>query len=85
MLRIEVREDCLVFRCECGDCQLPVATLRRDRNAGLRIESQHHGVKHVNILTVEDLFWAYLYLSGPEDSIIREGLPLSAQPASSRR
>jgi hypothetical protein len=76
MLRIEAREDCIVFLCECGGCESPVATLRRDRSAGLRIESQHHGKKHTNVLAAEDLSWIKAYLSGPEVSIIREGLPL---------
>jgi hypothetical protein len=75
MLRIELREDCIVFLCECGECDSPVATLRRNRGAGLRIESQHHGKKHTNVLAAEDLSWIKAYLSGPEGSIIREGLP----------
>ena len=78
MLRIEPREDCIVFLCECGGCDSPVATLRRDRSAGLRIESQHHGKKHTNVLAEEDLTWIKAYLSGPNGSIIREGLPPSS-------
>jgi hypothetical protein len=77
-MRIEAREDCIAFLCECGDCDLPVAMLRRGRNGGLRIESKHQGQKHTNLITADDLAWAYLYLSGQEDSIIREGLRLSA-------
>ena len=82
MLRIETREDCLVFLCECGECDSPIATLRRDRNAGLRIESNHHGKKHINVLAPEDVAWINAYLLGPESSIIREGLPPNSQPAS---
>jgi hypothetical protein len=75
MLRIETREDCIVFLCDCGGCESPVATLRRDRNAGLRIESQHHGKKHTNVLALDDFAWINAYLSGPKGSIIREGSP----------
>lgn len=79
MLRIEPREDCIVFLCECGGCDSPVATLRRDRNAGLRIESEHHGKKHINVLAADDLSWIEAYISGPKESIIREGLlPVNA-------
>jgi hypothetical protein len=74
MLRIETREDCIMFLCECGECDLPVATLRRDRNAGLRIESNHHGKKHTNVLNADDLAWIKAYISGPKESIIRKGL-----------
>ena len=81
MLRIEAREDCIVFLCECGDCESPVATLRRDRNAGLRVESNHHGKKHTNVLDADDLSWIKEYLTGPKESIIREGLPQISQPA----
>lgn len=58
MLRIETREACIVFLCDCGGCESPVVTLRRDRNAGLRIESQHHGKKHTNLLAPDD--WVVL-------------------------
>ena len=79
MLRIEPREDCVVFLCDCGGCDSPVATLRRDRNAGLRIESQHHGQKHTNVIAPEDLDWIDAYLAGPQECIILEGLPPAAQ------
>lgn len=75
MLRIENREDCLALLCDCEQCDSPVTTLRRDQNAGLRIESQHHGKKHTNMLTPDDVAWINAYLSGPKGSIIREGSP----------
>ena len=79
MLRIEAREDCVVFLCDCGGCDLPIATLRRGRNGGMRIESHHHREKHTNILTSEDLDWINAYLAGPQECIIREGLPPAAR------
>lgn len=53
-MKIEMRKDCIVFFCECGECVLPMASLRRGNNGGMRIESQHHGHKHTNVLTLED-------------------------------
>jgi hypothetical protein len=83
LMRTEGREDCVAFLCECGDCVLPVAMLRRGQNAGLRIESNHHGQKHTNILTTDDLAWANLYLSSLKGGTILERLSLeTAQPAS---
>jgi hypothetical protein len=73
MLRIEPRDDCIVLLCDCGGCESPVATLRRDRNAGLRVESNHHGKKHTNVIGPDDLAWIEKYLTGPKESIIREG------------
>jgi hypothetical protein len=84
-MRVEPREDCIALLCECGNCELPVAMLRRGRNGGLRIESKHQGQKHTNLISAENLVWAYLYLSGQEDSIICEGLQLSSHPELSRR
>jgi len=75
-MRTEAREDCIAFLCECGECELPVAMLRRGKNAGLRIESQHHGNKHTNVMTPEDLAWANMYLSALEGGTIREELTL---------
>ena len=77
MLRIEPREDCVVFLCDCDSCDSPIATLRRDRSAGLRIESNHHGKKHTNVIAPDELRWINAYLSGPNGGIIREGLPPS--------
>lgn len=85
MLRIETRDDCIALLCECGECDSPVATLRRDRNAGLRVESNHHGKKHTNVIGADDLAWIGEYLAGPEDSIISRGLQAITQPESSRR
>jgi hypothetical protein len=72
-MRIEAREDCIAFLCECGKCDLPVAMLRRGRNSGVRIESQHHGQKHTNVLTADDLSWANLYISAIDGGTIPEG------------
>jgi hypothetical protein len=81
-MKIEAREDCIAFLCECGECVLPVAMLRRGKNAGLRLESQHHGHKHTNVLTPEDLAWANLYISTLNSGTIGDGLMLeTAQPA----